>query len=511
MATDVIGGGNIEPRALEDEMRTAYLDYAMSVIVGRALPDVRDGLKPVHRRVLFAMNEHGPRPDAARTRSRARDRRRRDGQLPPARRLGDLRHARAHGAGLLDALPARRRPGQLRLDRRRPRGGHALHRGAADAHRDGDAARPRQGHGRLRPQLRRRPTRSRRCCRRASRTCWSTARTGIAVGMATNIPPHNLREVIGATIAFIDNPDDHRSTSCMTPHPGPRLPDRRHHPRAARASATPTRPAAARVRVRAKAHIEEIDQGKEALIVTELPYAVKKGGDGGLITKIADLVHEKKIPEISDLRDESDRHGMRLVIELKRDAHPRRSCSTSSTSTRRCRRRSASTWSRWSTACRARCRCSEVHRRLRRAPARGHRPPHEVRARRRRRRGRTSSRACSSRSTTSTRSSSSSAPRATARPPASELMAALRALADPGDGDPRPAPVAADRAGERRDPAASTPTSSSASASCARSSATRRACWALIKEELQRDLRALRRRAPHRDHGRPRTRSTSRT
>ena len=125
MATDVIGGGNVEPRALEEEMRTAYLDYAMSVIVGRALPDVRDGLKPVHRRVLYAMNELGLGPDPL-LRQVRQDRRRGDGQLSPARRLGDLRRARAHGAGLLDAQRARRRPGQLRLGRRRPGCRHAL-------------------------------------------------------------------------------------------------------------------------------------------------------------------------------------------------------------------------------------------------------------------------------------------------------------------------------------------------------------------------------------------------
>ena len=91
---DTIGGGNIEPRGLEEEMRSAYLDYAMSVIVGRALPDVRDGLKPVHRRILYAMNELGLRPTRAARQVRA-DRRRGDGQVPPARRLRDLRHARA--------------------------------------------------------------------------------------------------------------------------------------------------------------------------------------------------------------------------------------------------------------------------------------------------------------------------------------------------------------------------------------------------------------------------------
>ena len=153
-SADVIGGGNIEPRALEEEMRTAYLDYAMSVIVGRALPDVRDGLKPVHRRVLYAMNELGLGPDAVLLEVRA-DRRRGDGQVPPPRRLGDLRHARADGPGVLDAQPARRRAGQLRLDRRRPSRGDALHGGASRPDRDRDAARPRHGHRRLRAELRR--------------------------------------------------------------------------------------------------------------------------------------------------------------------------------------------------------------------------------------------------------------------------------------------------------------------------------------------------------------------
>ena len=186
-------------------MRTAFLDYAMSVIVSRALPDVRDGLKPVHRRVLFGMNELGLRPDP-RARQVLADRRRGDGQLPPARRRVDLRHARAPRAGLLDALPARRRPGQLRLGRRRPAGGDALHRGAARA--------------RWRW----------RCCATStwtrSTSCPTTTSAatepvvlparfpnllvngspGIAVGMATNIPPHNLREVIDATVAYIEDP-----------------------------------------------------------------------------------------------------------------------------------------------------------------------------------------------------------------------------------------------------------------------------------------------------------------
>src|SRR5437588_8803043 len=145
--------------------------------------------------------------------------------------------------------------------------------------------------------------------------------SGIAVGMATNIPPHNLREVINATIAYIDNPAIDID-GLMKHIKGPDFPTAgtilgREGIRDA------YRDGRGRVRVQAKAHIEPIGQGKEAIIVTELPYQVRKGGDGGLILKIRDLVLDKKIPEITDLRDESDRHGMRIVIELKRDAIPK--------------------------------------------------------------------------------------------------------------------------------------------------------------------------------------------
>jgi DNA gyrase subunit A len=145
--------------------------------------------------------------------------------------------------------------------------------------------------------------------------------SGIAVGMATNIPPHNLREVIAATVAYIEDPSIDVD-GLMRYIKGPDFPTAgtilgREGIRDAYATGR------GRVRVQAKAHIEPIGQGKEAIIVTELPYQVRKGGDGGVIMKIAELVHEKKISEISDLRDESDRHGMRLVIELKRDAIPK--------------------------------------------------------------------------------------------------------------------------------------------------------------------------------------------
>jgi DNA gyrase subunit A len=145
--------------------------------------------------------------------------------------------------------------------------------------------------------------------------------SGIAVGMATNIPPHNLREVVAATIAYIDDRNIDVE-GLMKYIKGPDFPTAgtilgREGIRDAYATGR------GRVRVQAKAHIEPIGQGKEAIIVTELPFQVRKGGDGGLILKIRDLVIDKKITEISDLRDESDRHGMRIVIELKRDAIPK--------------------------------------------------------------------------------------------------------------------------------------------------------------------------------------------
>src|SRR5436309_5033091 len=145
--------------------------------------------------------------------------------------------------------------------------------------------------------------------------------SGIAVGMATNIPPHNLREVIKATIAYIDDPAIDVE-GLMKHIKGPDFPTAgtilgRDGIREAYKTGR------GRIRVQAKAHVEPIGQGKEAIIVTELPYQVRKGGDGGLIMKIRDLVLEKKLSEVTDLRDESDRHGMRIVIELKRDAIPK--------------------------------------------------------------------------------------------------------------------------------------------------------------------------------------------
>ena len=223
---------------------TAYLDYAMSVIVGRALPDVRDGLKPVHRRVLYGDVRARARPDARPYVEVRPHRRRGDGQLPPARRLGDLRHARAHGAGLLDALPARRRPGQLRLGRRRPGGGHAVHGGAPDAPGHGDAARPRHGHGRLRAELRR----AHAGAARPAGAVPEPARQRLDRHRRRHGDEHPAAQPARGhrrgTIALIDDPAITRRGADAA-HQGPGLPDRRDRSSAARASATPTRPAAA--------------------------------------------------------------------------------------------------------------------------------------------------------------------------------------------------------------------------------------------------------------------------
>jgi DNA gyrase subunit A len=318
-SADVISGGNIEPRALEEEMRTAYLDYAMSVIVGRALPDVRDGLKPVHRRVLFAMNELGLGP----TRPRAKS----------SKIVGDVMgNFHPHGdAAIYDTLVRMAQDFSLRYQLIDPQGNFGsldddppaaqrytearLARISTEMLRDLDMDTvdfvPNYDGSRQEPLV-------------------LTARfpnllvngsSGIAVGMATNIPPHNLREVIDATVAYIDDPDIDVA-GLMHHIKGPDFPTGGIIlGRGGIKDAYET--GRGRVRVQARAHIEPLRQGKEAIVVTELPFMVKKGGEGNLVTKIADLVNEKRITEISDIVDQSDKRGMRLVIELKRDAIPK--------------------------------------------------------------------------------------------------------------------------------------------------------------------------------------------
>jgi DNA gyrase subunit A len=320
MATiDTLGGGNIEPRGLEEEMRSAYLDYAMSVIVGRALPDVRDGLKPVHRRVLHVMNENGLQP----TRKHVKCAQIVGDVMGKYHPHGDsaiydtlVRLAQSfsmryklvdgHGNfGNIDGWPAAAmRYTEARLDKLATEMLRDIDQDTVDfvPTYDGNTREPLVLPARY-PNL------------------LVNGSSGIAVGMATNIPPHNLREVIAATIAYIDDPSIELE-GLMEHIKGPDFPTAgtilgREGIRDAYATGR------GKVRVQGKAHIEPIGQGKEAIIVTELPYQVRKGGDGGLIEKLSNLVEEKKIPEISDLRDESDRRGMRIVIELKRDAIPK--------------------------------------------------------------------------------------------------------------------------------------------------------------------------------------------
>src|SRR5687768_13849142 len=320
MATsDIISGGNIEPRGLEEEMRSSYLDYAMSVIVGRALPDVRDGLKPVHRRVLYAMNENGLQPNRPYAKS--------------ARIVGEVMGKyHPHGdSAIYDTLVRMAQEFSMRAPLVDGQGNF----GSID---DDPAAAMRYTEARMSPIAREMmrdldsdtvdfqpnydgnenepkvlPARFPNLLVNGS--------SGIAVGMATNIPPHNLRETIAATVAYIDDPDID-VVGLMQHMKGPDFPTG-----GVILGLSGIRDAfetgRGRVRVRARAHIEPLSQGKEAIIVTELPYQVKKGGDGGLIKKIADLHAEKKLTEITNIEDHSDRKGMRVVIELKRDANPK--------------------------------------------------------------------------------------------------------------------------------------------------------------------------------------------
>jgi DNA gyrase subunit A len=318
-ALDTISGGNIEPRGLEEEMRSAYLDYAMSVIVGRALPDVRDGLKPVHRRVLYVMNELGLQPGRK--------------HVKCAQIVGEVMGKyHPHGdAAIYDTLVRLAQDFSMRYPLVDGHGNFGnidgysaaamrytearLDRLATEMLRDLDADTvdftPTYDGTRQEPLVL--PSRF--------PNLLVNGGAGIAVGMATNIPPHNLREVIKATIAYVDDPQIDVD-GLMKYIKGPDFPTAgtilgRDGIRDAYATGR------GRIRVQAKAHIEPVGQGKEAIIVTELPYQVRKGGDGGLILKVRDLVLDKKLPEVTDLRDESDRHGMRIVIELKRDALPK--------------------------------------------------------------------------------------------------------------------------------------------------------------------------------------------
>jgi len=308
------GAGELIPVNIEDEMRRSYLDYSMSVIIGRALPDVRDGLKPVHRRILYAMHELGNTHNRAYKKS--------------ARVVGDvigkyhphgdtavydamvrlaqewsLRYLLVDGQGNFGSVdgdsPAAMRYTEVRMDR-------LAEELLADLDKDTVAFGPNYDDSLTEPLVM--PTKFPNLLVNGS--------SGIAVGMTTNIPPHNMGEVIDGTLHLIDNPDA-TVQDLMQFIPGPDFPTAgmiTGREGILRAYTT----GRGQITLRGKTEIEESKKGdREAIIITEIPYQVNKAR---LIEKVADLVREKKLEGISDIRDESDRQGMRVVIELKRDA-----------------------------------------------------------------------------------------------------------------------------------------------------------------------------------------------
>ncbi len=306
--------GKLTPLNIEDELKKSFISYAMAVIVTRALPDVRDGLKPVHRRILYSMNEMGITPDKPFRKS--------------ARIVGDvLGKYHPHGdSSVYDAMVRLAQDFSIRYTLIEGQGNF----GSVDG--DGAAAMrytearlsklsmemvrdieketvdfyPNFDETLMQPAVM--PSRFPNLLVNGS--------SGIAVGMATNIPPHNLGEVIDACVHYIDHPDC-TVDDLMQFVKGPDFPtggvilgkrgiyDAYHEGRG-------------RIIVRAKSEIEEMSQGRQRIVVTEIPYMVNKAK---LIEKIAEMVHEKTVEGISDIRDESDREGMRIVIELKRDVN----------------------------------------------------------------------------------------------------------------------------------------------------------------------------------------------
>src|SRR6187401_2484456 len=316
--TGALGPGRVESRELEQEMRSSYLDYAMSVIVGRALPDVRDGLKPVHRRVLWSMWDGGFRPGRPYVKS--------------SKVVGDVMgNHHPHGdSSIYDTLVRMAQPFSLRYPLVDGQGNFGsidddppaamrytearLSKIATEMLRDIDADtvdfEPNYDESRKQPSVL--PSRFPNLLVNGS--------AGIAVGMATNMPPHRLGEIVDAIVELIDK-SDANVDDLMKHVKGPDFPTGsivvgRSGIRDA------YRTGRGRIVMRARAHIEELRGGKTAIIVTELPYGVKKGGDSGVIKKIADLVNDKVLTEISDLADYSDKSGMRIQIDLKRDAIP---------------------------------------------------------------------------------------------------------------------------------------------------------------------------------------------
>src|SRR5580658_2508810 len=309
------GALNIQPVNIEEEMKRSYLDYSLSVIIGRALPDVRDGLKPVHRRILYTMQQMGLRPGGA-TRKCARivgevmGKYHPHGNLAVYDALVRLAQPFAMRAPLVDGQgnfgsvdgdpPAADRYTEARLTRVSTALLEDLDKEAVDFYPnyDGTETQPAVLPARY-PNL------------------LVNGSDGIAVGMATKIPPHNLTEIVDATITLVNNPAA-QLPEILKFVQGPDFPTAGIiHGRAGIFEAYRT--GRGRFMMRARAAIESVTKDRQAIIITEIPYQVNKAR---LIERIADLVNEKTIDDISDIRDESDRDGMRIVIELKRGAEP---------------------------------------------------------------------------------------------------------------------------------------------------------------------------------------------
>jgi len=302
------------PISLENEMRQSYLDYAMSVIVGRALPDARDGLKPVHRRVLYAMHEMGndwnkPYKKSARVVGDVIGKYHPHGDsavydtIVRMAQGFSMRYPLIDGQGNFGSVdgdsPAAMRYTEVRMAR-------IAHEMLADIDKETVDFGPNYDESEMEPLVL--PSRIPNLLVNGS--------AGIAVGMATNIPPHNLGEVIAACLALIDDPET-SDADLIALIPGPDFPTAGFiHGRAGMAEAY--RSGRGRVVMRARTEVEtDKKTGRQSVIVTELPYQVNKAR---LIERIAELVKEKRLEGISDLRDESDKSGMRIAIELKRDA-----------------------------------------------------------------------------------------------------------------------------------------------------------------------------------------------
>ena len=307
------GAANLIPINIEDEMRRSYLDYSMSVIIGRALPDVRDGFKPVHRRVLYTMHEMGLQHNKKYTKcakivGQAMGVFHPHGDAPIYDTLVrmaqpfSLRYPMVDGQGNFGSVdgdpPAAMRYTEARMTRV---AGEML----ADIEQETVDFTPNYDESTLEPLCL--PTRIPNLIVNGS--------SGIAVGMATNIPPHNLTEVVNAAIEMVNNPNA-GLIEVLKHVQGPDFPTGGFiYGRSGIAQAYAT--GRGKFLMRAKAAIENMAQGRQSIIVSEIPYQVNKSK---LIERIADLVNDKVIDDISDVRDESDRDGMRIVIELKRGA-----------------------------------------------------------------------------------------------------------------------------------------------------------------------------------------------